>query len=374
MDHVELAALLERLVDRVADNTTDLAPAAMVDDVADFFSPARFARERQQLFLNCPQIVGFSGELGAPGTYITRDVMAIPIIVTRDKSGALHAMVNACAHRGGRVADGCGAAARLSCKIHGWTFDLDGRLFARPMDKCFDAAGTDDHLTSLPVSERSGLIVVGLRSDMPQDKVDRHLEDIEGQFAGFAFGDMLTLATRRFDVKANWKLVSALSYESYHFPVLHRDSIAKAFAANAVHDFFGRHSRWAFAELGVEKLRGLDRSQWPAGFPAVLSYNLFPGTVLIVSPGRDAQILRTEPGATPDTSVVHMIGGYRLKDQRQAALDIFGFGVQAFETEDLSAALASQQGLPAGRAKMLIGRNEPVVQFWHRLWRESLAE
>ena len=185
---------------------------------------------------------------------------------------------------------------------------------------------------------------------------------------------MLTLDTRRFEVKANWKLVSALSYESYHFAVLHRDSIAQAFAANAVHDFFGRHSRWAFAQKSAEKLRGLARKDWPAEYPAVLSYNLFPGTVLIVSPGRDAQILRTEPGASPGTSVMHMIGGYRLKDQRKEALDIFEFGVKAFETEDLSAAIASQQGLLAGREKMHIGRNEPVVQFWHRLWRETLAK
>lgn len=374
MNQDELSALLERLIDRIDSNTTDEAEAAMVDDVADFLSPERFARERQEFFLKCPQIVGFSGELGAPGTFITRDVMDIPIVVARDKAGVLRAMVNACAHRGGRIADGCGSSPRLTCKIHGWTFNLDGSLFSRPMDKCFDSSGAQDRLTMLPVSERSGLIVVGARSDVSQDKVDRHLEEIESQFSGFSFRDMLTLDTRRFEVKANWKLVSALSYESYHFAVLHRDSIAQAFAANAVHDFFGRHSRWAFAQKGAEKLRELDRKDWPAAYPAVLSYNLFPGTVLIVSPGRDAQILRTEPGTSPGTSVVHMIGGYRLKDKRKEALEIFEFGVRAFETEDLSAAIASQQGLMAGREKIHIGRNEPVVQFWHRLWRESLEK
>jgi hypothetical protein len=34
----------------------------------------------------------------------------------------------------------------------------------------------------------------------------------------------------------------------------------------------------------------------------------------------------------------------------------------------------SQKGLAASGAPIQIGRNEPMVQFWHRVWREQLRE
>jgi phenylpropionate dioxygenase-like ring-hydroxylating dioxygenase large terminal subunit len=371
MDTPQTHALLQRLIDRIASNTTDEADSMMTEDVADFLSAERFARERRQFFLECPQVIGFAGEVKEPGSFITREVMDIPVVVTRDRNGTLHAMVNACAHRGGRVAHGCGSRARLTCRTHGWTYQLDGTLHARPMEQSFDEPDTHCHLKRLPVSDRSGLIVIGANSKVQQAAVDRHLEDIEAQFAGFAFREMHTLETRRIEAKANWKLVAALSYESYHFATLHRDSIAPAFAANAVHDFFGSHSRWSFARRGTEELQNVDRSQWPPSVPGAVSHALFPGTVMIANPD-DAQLLRTEPGATPDTSVVHYIGVYRHREKRDEALAMYDFGGKAFETEDLPAALESQQGLLAGRERILIGRNEPVVQFWHRMWREKL--
>ncbi len=87
---------------------------------------------------------------------------------------------------------------------------------------------------------------------------------------------------------------------------------------------------------------------------------------------RDAQIIRGEPGPTPDRSVAWLIGAYRVPEKHAESRAAFEFGLRAFQTEDLPAAEESQRGLAAGRQTLLIGRNEPVVQFWHRLWRYSL--
>ena len=35
-------------------------------------------------------------------------------------------------------------------------------------------------------------------------------------------------------------------------------------------------------------------------------------------------------------------------------------------------AAACQQGLAAGGRDLLLGRNEPLLQFWHRLWHEAV--
>jgi hypothetical protein len=44
-----------------------------------------------------------------------------------------------------------------------------------------------------------------------------------------------------------------------------------------------------------------------------------------------------------------------------------------FAREDLPIAEACQRGLTASRRDQLLGRNEPLLQFWHRLWRAAIS-
>jgi phenylpropionate dioxygenase-like ring-hydroxylating dioxygenase large terminal subunit len=364
-------SLIERLLQHLENRTQDVAVDMMTEDVADFFSAERFAREKDILFRQSPQVIGFAGEV-RPGQHCTTEVMGVPVLVTRDTEGVLRAMINACAHRGAKVAQGRGDKARLICGFHGWAYSLDGNLYGRPQDQCFTTAPAQCGLTQLPVSDRSGLIVVGIDPAMAQEKVDNHLVDIEAEFSGFGFQHMHALETRRFEVKANWKLVAALSYESYHFANLHRDTVAQWLHPNCVHDFFNqRHSRWSFCMKGTEKLRERPKEKWPAAVPGAVSHQLYPGTVMITNP-EDAQIIRTEPGATVDSAVVYYTGVFRDETKREQAQFAYDFGGKAFENEDLPAAIQCQTGLVAGRQQFFVGSNEPVVQFWHRLWREAL--
>lgn len=382
MNRTTVIKLIKRLIERVETNSGDDASAEMVESADVFLCPQRFAREKQQFFYDTPQVIGFAGEVQAAGSYLTTEVMGIPVLVTRDKLGKLRAFINACAHKGAKVADGRGERSKLSCRFHGWTYALDGCLVGRPQDNCFASDGSSDRaqrgLQTLPVSDRSGLIVLGLNPAMPQSLVDKHLEDIEPELIGFDFHKMHYLETRRFEVKASWKLIAGLSYESYHFPTLHRDSVAALLKANYIADFFGpsgfeKHSRWCFPLIGIEKLKQKSESEWPRFVPGAVSHALFPGTVVITDP-EDAQIIRTEPGATPDTSIVYYSGVYRHSDKHKDSLAVYDFGGKAFENEDLPAAIECQQGLQAARKNFPIGRNEPVVQFWHRQWRERLKE
>jgi phenylpropionate dioxygenase-like ring-hydroxylating dioxygenase large terminal subunit len=371
-------ALIKRLIQRVETRSGDDAASERVENAEVFLCPQRFAREKQQFFFDTPQVIGFAGEIQAPGSYLATEVMGIPVLLTRDELGTLRAFINACAHKGAKVADGRGARLKLTCKFHGWTYGLDGSLSGRPQEACFASDRESRGLQPLPVSERSGLIVLGLKPEMPQSLVDSHLQDIENEFSGFEFSKMHYLETRRFEVKANWKLIAGLSYESYHFATLHRDSVAALLQPNYIADFFGppgleKHSRWCFPLIGIEKLKHKSESEWPRFVPGAVSHAVFPGTVVIAGP-EDAQMIRTEPGVTPDTSIVYYSGVCRHADKQKSSLEVYDFGGKAFENEDLPAAIECQQGLQSARKDFPIGRNEPVVQFWHRLWRERLKE
>ena len=363
--------LIRRLIARVESNSGDHAAAEMTENADFFLDEQRFASEKQQFFFDVPQVVGFACELPGLNTYATMEIMGQPVLLTRDEGGHIHAFLNACSHKGARVAEGRGERSKLSCRFHGWTYSLDGCLSGRPQEDCFATDKSRLGLTPLPVSDRSGLIVLGLKPDMAQSLVDNHLREMEEQLSGFDFRQMHYLETRRFEVKANWKLIAGLSYESYHFATLHRDSVATLLKANYIADFFCAHSRWCFPLVGIEKLKNKAEQEWPRFVPGAVSHAFFPGTVMITDP-EDAQMIRTEPGATPDTSIVYYSGVFCHKEKRKDCLAVYDFGGQAFEKEDLPAALECQQGLAAGRRDFPIGRNEPVVQFWHRQWHDRL--
>src|SRR5439155_1031763 len=56
-----------------------------------------------------------------------------PVIVSRDKDGALHAFVNRCSHRGAMIVRSLrGNAERLVCLYHRWCYSNSGELTGLP--------------------------------------------------------------------------------------------------------------------------------------------------------------------------------------------------------------------------------------------------
>ena len=371
MNRADCIDVTKRLINNSKNRCTDLAEKPMIENADVFTDSGRHQRERQRLFMNTPQVIGFAGEVREANSYITVEVLGIPVIVCRDSNGTLNAFINACAHRGARVAQDCGVKKRFTCSYHGWSYGLDGQLAGRPQDDAFEPANEHTQLQSLPVSVNAGLIVIGLHTRISQAQVDEHLNTIAPQLCGFEFDQVNTLETRRFCVDANWKLVTGLSHEAYHFNTLHRDSLAPVMTAHAIYDTFGQHSRWAFPLRGIESLEQEPEKDWPERPPAAMNHTLFPGCVLIVTPS-DAQLIRAEPGKSPGESIVFYSGVYRSSSNKDDALAAYNFGGEIFETEDLPAAVQCQQGLNAGQPTVIFGKNEPIVQFWHKLWNQAL--
>ena len=95
-----------------------------------FVSDAFFEKEKA-IWRDTWLMVGRERDLCEPGHYLTLHLKVInaPIAVTRLKDGSLHAFYNICSHRGSRLLwDSFGHAEVISCRFHGWTYALDGRL------------------------------------------------------------------------------------------------------------------------------------------------------------------------------------------------------------------------------------------------------
>lgn len=330
-------------------------------------SETLYAREWRKLVNEIPQPVAFSGEIPEHEHFLSLDVLGTPVLLTRTQDGKLQAFINACGHRGARLVAGSGHSRSLVCPFHGWSYQHNGQLRGRPERESFDSDDETLALIPLPVVEISGIVFVSTNQEMPASGLSNALSGLEEELASYGFDEYRSIDRRHYDVKANWKLVNNLSLESYHFKVLHRESVAQVLESHAVVDTIGQHSRWAFPLKSIRELEHLDETQWPERLQGSCTYTLFPGVMVIVN-SLGAQMIRAEPGDGPHHSRVTYVGMHAPHCSHEEAKAAFDFGGDVFTNEDLPIAEECQIGLAAARRDLVIGRNEPLLQFWHGLW------
>ncbi|MDJ0767149.1 MAG: aromatic ring-hydroxylating dioxygenase subunit alpha [Ilumatobacter sp.] len=366
MDHRTQLALIERIqAHRTAGRGTDTAPTSMLLPTTAYTERERFDRERR-LLVTTPTIVGLSGLLPEPNTHATVEIGDRSVIVTRDTGGDVHAMLNVCRHRGAEVAHGCGAAARLRCPYHGWTYELDGALAARRGDQHFDDRPAAD-LARVPVLERGGLIWVN--ADRDGSIPDQPLTGADAELAPFDLASYRHFGTRTFTRDLNWKLAVDTFCEAYHVAVLHRDTLAPMIHSDfALFDAAGLHGRLvavrrSFTELDEQPVD--QRSLFPH---ATILWFLMPNTVLIHQQDH-VQLYQSRPGATPEqahlTVSIYVPPDSPRSDQHwERNFDLL---VEVTDTEDFATAAGIQRNYYAGaQTHVTFGRNEPALQHYHR--------
>jgi phenylpropionate dioxygenase-like ring-hydroxylating dioxygenase large terminal subunit len=92
--------------------------------------PQLYADEQVRIFRGDTwSYLCLEAELPEPKSFVTTFVGEMPVVVTRDAAGALHAWENRCAHRGALVCmQPRGSAERFTCIYHNWTYDHAGNL------------------------------------------------------------------------------------------------------------------------------------------------------------------------------------------------------------------------------------------------------
>ena len=372
MDRAGRIAIARALLDLLDGKTTTRADRPVEIDAARYIDPDRFAHERRRLFLEFPQVVGLSCDLPEPGSWSTQDVAGVPVLLVRSEDGVFRAFINACRHRGARIAEGCGRGSRFVCPWHSWTYDDRGRLVGLPDRASFESLRLDHRsLTALPAHERYGLLLVlptPGRSFDPEDV----LRGIGPQIESFAFGTLDRVDTREMRVAANWKLVVDTGIEVYHVAFLHKDTVGPRNIGNTqTFETFGLHQRMAIPAPSILSLRDRPEREW--GDPMEhfqLVHNLFPSTGLVIASELVA-LTRAEPGSHVGETVFRFstYSWHRPvteQDQNLARLGFEGL-YHVVSNEDFRVAAQAQKSFEAERGRsVLIGRNEIGIQALHR--------
>lgn len=186
-----------------------------------YTDPAVYADERTHLFSREWLVAGRSELVSAPGSFLTFEAAGRPIVVVRDQAGVLRAFDNVCRHRAAIVmTDPCGAATRLRCRYHGWTYDLAGRLRGTPELDGTQDFDRDQHGLNELRSEVWGPWVA-VHAGAPSRSFAESLHPLPDRASNALFGLQFFRRTE-YTLRCNWKVyVDNYLDGGYHVNTVH---------------------------------------------------------------------------------------------------------------------------------------------------------
>jgi phenylpropionate dioxygenase-like ring-hydroxylating dioxygenase large terminal subunit len=378
MKHERQVELLRRLKGLDPTSPWPLAPQTMRNPAAHYVDPARFARERQVLFRERPQLVGLSCEVQGVGASLTADLGGVPVAIVRQTDGSLRAFVNSCRHRGAPViAASDGPRPRLSCPYHGWIYDLDGALIARPYAEEAFADARPCRLKPILVAERYGLILAQLEGGALD--VAEALHGAQAEIEPFGLESYAFIEARETVLPFNWKLVLDTFCESYHIRALHKNSIAASYLSEvSICDAFGPHPRMVgLLKSVLTEIEKPDEADWRF-LPHTTAQLIFMPSGLITYQRDHIELWRLTPLAVDKTfartSLYAPTAPANDKDRTywRKNLDLL---LNVTGNEDFPLMAKIHAALAAGAIDELVyGRNEPALIHLHSSINAALGD
>lgn len=355
MERAAELALGERLAN-LDEQLYGAGSAPVPIDAAVYTDPTRHAAELAAL-RRAPQVAVPAAAVAEVGDFVTCELLGTPLIVARDDSG-VHAMVNACAHRGATVRhEACGSARLHTCRFHGWSYQLDGRLrsVAEP-DRFGTMADQPAGLPRVACAERHGLVWVAL--DAATIDVAAWLTPgLEGLFGELGMAQMVPYRADRYDLRCNWKMVTDGFLETYHIKYLHRSSVAPYVPSNrAMIDRFGLHFvSYLPKHRLLRQLAEQPRDEWRVLDHLTMTATLVPGTIVQWNAGH-VELFAVRPHATdPGRCAVEMT--LLVPAARAAETDLWDRNwerlVDTIPAEDFAIAQEVQANIAAGAVRWL---------------------
>ena len=264
-------SVAQRVLDHIANGTTDVGEEVWREPVANYQSKERLAAEIERVLRRSPTPFCPAAALPEVGSYIARDAAGTPIVVVRGVDGKVRAFRNACRHRGMQVASDSGCTRAFVCRYHGWTYNLEGRLRHIPHEAGFPGFDKEAHpLVPMTASERFGLVFV--TQDEPA-LGDNSLGGLDKLISP----DQRLFATAEREFEVNWKILLEGFIEGYHIKSTHPESfLPYGFDNLNVIDLFGSHSRVTYPFQRIKKLAKVAAGRAPGRRPADLRLSPVP--------------------------------------------------------------------------------------------------
>jgi fatty-acyl-CoA synthase len=220
-----------------------------------YTDPAIYAAEIENIWRTTWVYVGHASEVPQPGDYVRKSIGPEPVIMTRDKQGEIHLLLNRCSHRGAQVCDAQrGNSSAFRCPYHGWTFSNTGKLLGYPFNQGYGGTAAKRELGLGRVArctEYRGFVFGSMADDGPT--LSEHLgaaaEAIDRLCRLSPEGEVeITAGWLKHKVKANWKMLLENETDGYH-PQFTHSSIFEV-ADSGIPALYGAKSAAVCRDLG----------------------------------------------------------------------------------------------------------------------------
>ena len=227
MNHQEMLQLVDDQTERYA------LPQAVYRD------PDIYRHDIDEIFLKSWLYAGHQSEIPNVGDWFLFEFAEESVIIVRSSENEINALLNVCRHRGSRVCvESSGCSKRLTCRYHGWTYDLEGQLrAAAQMGDSFDKSGLG--LKKIHVGVLEGMIYVNFAQDpVPFSLIQDGLADC---LEPYGLENAKVAHRASYPIASNWKLAVENYTECYHCAPAHPE--------------YSRGHSLAFPDARSEKLK-----------------------------------------------------------------------------------------------------------------------
>lgn len=267
---------IERIFNHIDNGTTDLGSEIWKEPVENYYTQERFDLEIK-LLRSLPIPFCPSAALNENGSYIARRASGTPLLVVRGEDGQVRAFINACRHRGMKVASGSGCKKKaFVCPYHAWSYALDGTLKNVPGQDGFpNLDNAENGLVEISAAENGGIVYVQQEGVIDNDFFKNSFNFFGAKSKLFDHGEVTD--------ETNWKLLTETLLEGYHIKSLHKNTFYP-YGLNNINivETDGPNSRVIFPFKRIEKIREIDPIKRKLNGVATSVFHLFPNASVSV--------------------------------------------------------------------------------------------
>lgn len=194
-----------------------------------YTSQEMYELERRAIFSKKWLMTTHKARLTNIGDWLKYNIAGFEFLLCKDREGKINAFHNICRHRAFPVVTGeTGNAKIFSCKYHGWSYGLNGKLAKAPQYQDLPTFKKEQN-GLLPIHthvDRNGFVWVNLDSkEEPEIAWEDELSgsDTQARFADYDFEDYHFDHEWEQGGPYNWKILADNYNECYHCPTTHPD-------------------------------------------------------------------------------------------------------------------------------------------------------
>ncbi len=254
--------MLEDVATRLESSVEENADTGAFRCKRDIFTdPELFELEMKHIWEGNWIYLAHESQIPNNNDYFTTHIGRQPIVISRDRTGTLHAFINACSHRGAMI---CrhkrGNKSTYTCPFHGWTFNNTGKLLKAKdpegagYPETFNKDGSHNLTKVAKFENYRGFLFGSLNADVKP--LSEHLGEatkiIDLIVDQSPDGLEVLRGNSSYIYDGNWKLQTENGADGYHVSSVHWNYAATTNQRKAV----------AAAEAGVDAVRAMDASTW----------------------------------------------------------------------------------------------------------------